>query len=107
MCGVDPSAELLAKARDRVANVGFPVRLLEASSEKLPLENRSFDTIVMTFTLCSIPDVDAALARDPPSSQTGGRVAVCGAWACARFRRDALAGPDHAYLETDRRRLPS
>jgi ubiquinone/menaquinone biosynthesis C-methylase UbiE len=61
VCGVDPSAELLAKARDRVANVGFPVRLLEASSEKLPLENRSFDTIVMTFTLCSIPDVDAAL----------------------------------------------
>jgi ubiquinone/menaquinone biosynthesis C-methylase UbiE len=61
VCGVDPSAELLAKARDRVANVGFPVRLLEASSENLPLENRSFDTIVMTFTLCSIPDPDAAL----------------------------------------------
>ena len=61
VCGVDPSAELLAKARDRVANVGFPVRLLEASSEKLPLESRSFDTIVMTFTLCSIPDVDALL----------------------------------------------
>ena len=61
VCGVDPSAELLAKARDRVANVGFPVRLLEASSENLPLENRSFDTIVMTFTLCSIPDPEAAL----------------------------------------------
>jgi ubiquinone/menaquinone biosynthesis C-methylase UbiE len=61
VCGVDPSAELLAKARDRVANVGFPVRLLEASSENLPLEDRSFDTIVMTFTLCSIPDVNAAL----------------------------------------------
>jgi len=61
VCGVDPSAELLAKARDRVASVGFLVRLLEASSEKLPLESRSFDTIVMTFTLCSIPDVDALL----------------------------------------------
>ena len=61
VCGVDPSAELLAKARDRVENVGFPVRLLEASSEKLPLENRSFDTVVMTFTLCSIPDAAAAL----------------------------------------------
>ena len=61
VCGVDPWAELLAKARDRVANVGFPVRLLEASSENLPLEDRSFDTIVMTFTLCSIPDADAAL----------------------------------------------
>ena len=39
--GVDPSAELLTKARQRVAKVGFPVRLLEASSEKLPLEDRN------------------------------------------------------------------
>jgi ubiquinone/menaquinone biosynthesis C-methylase UbiE len=59
--GVDPSAELLAKASQRVAEVGFPVRLLEASSEKLPLEDKSFDTVVMTFTLCSIPDTGAAL----------------------------------------------
>jgi ubiquinone/menaquinone biosynthesis C-methylase UbiE len=59
--GVDPSAELLAKASERVANVGFPVHLLKASSEKLPLEDQSFDTVVMTFTLCSIPDVGAAL----------------------------------------------
>ncbi|MGB0062411.1 class I SAM-dependent methyltransferase [Candidatus Binatus sp.] len=61
VCGVDPSSELLAKASQRVANVKFPVRLLEASSEKLPLEDRSFDTVVMTFTLCSIPDVGSAL----------------------------------------------
>ncbi|MGB9379173.1 class I SAM-dependent methyltransferase [Candidatus Binatus sp.] len=61
VCGVDPSSELLAKASQRVANVKFPVRLLEASSEELPLEDRSFDTVVMTFTLCSIPDVGAAL----------------------------------------------
>jgi ubiquinone/menaquinone biosynthesis C-methylase UbiE len=59
--GVDASAELLAKASQRVANLGFPVHLLEASSEKLPLEDQSFDTVVMTFTLCSIPDVGAAL----------------------------------------------
>jgi ubiquinone/menaquinone biosynthesis C-methylase UbiE len=59
--GVDPSAELLVKAGRRVANVRFPVRLLEASGEKLPLEDRSFDAVVMTFTMCSIPDVGAAL----------------------------------------------
>src|SRR5260370_40905717 len=50
VCGVDPSAELLAKAGQRVATVKFPVRLLEASSEKLPLEDRSFDTVVVTVT---------------------------------------------------------
>ena len=102
MYGVDPSAELLAKASPRVAEVGFPVRLLEASSEKLPLEDKSFDTVVMTFTLCSIPDVGAALLE-----MRRVRAAVCGARARARRRRDALAGPDNAGLEADRRRLPS
>jgi len=61
VCGVDPSAELLAKAGERAEKVRFPVRLLEASSEKLPLEDKSFDTVLMTFTLCSIPDTGAAL----------------------------------------------
>jgi ubiquinone/menaquinone biosynthesis C-methylase UbiE len=61
VCGIDPSPQLLAKAGERVVKVGFPVRLIEASSEKLPLEDRSFDTVVMTFTLCSIPDPGAAL----------------------------------------------
>lgn len=74
VCGVDPSAELLAKARDRVANVGFPVRLLEASGENLPLEDRSFDTIVMTFTLCSIPDPDAALLEIRRVLKPGGEL---------------------------------
>jgi ubiquinone/menaquinone biosynthesis C-methylase UbiE len=59
--GVDPSAELLAKARRRASAVGFPVCLLQGSSENLPFADRRFDTIVMTFTLCSIPDAGAAL----------------------------------------------
>lgn len=59
--GIDPSPELLAMARQRCARVNFPVRLLEASSEKLPFDDRSFDTIVMTFTLCSIPDPSIAV----------------------------------------------
>lgn len=54
--GVDPSTELLAKASHRVKTARIPVRLIEGSSEKLPFDDRSFDTIVMTFSLCSIPD---------------------------------------------------
>jgi len=46
---VDPSGELLAKASQRATNVKFPVRLLEASSEKLPLEDQSFDAAIVTF----------------------------------------------------------
>ena len=58
--GVDPSTELLAKARNRLNTARIPVELVEGSGEKLPFEDSSFDTVVMTFTLCSISD--AALA---------------------------------------------
>jgi ubiquinone/menaquinone biosynthesis C-methylase UbiE len=58
--GVDPSTELLSKASQRIEAAPVPVKLVEGSAEKLPFDDRSFDTVVMTFTLCSIPD--AALA---------------------------------------------
>jgi len=61
--GVDPSAELLNKASKRVEAGGLSVRLLEASSEKLPFDDQIFDAIVMTFTLCSIPDPGSALGE--------------------------------------------
>ena len=58
--GVDPSTELLAKASQRIDAARVLVKLVEGSAEKLPFDDRCFDTVVMTFTLCSIPD--AALA---------------------------------------------
>ncbi len=58
---VDPSTELLAKASHRLITARIPVKLVEGSSEKLPFDDRSFDTVVMTFTLCSIPDVALAV----------------------------------------------
>jgi ubiquinone/menaquinone biosynthesis C-methylase UbiE len=59
--GVDPSTELLAKASQRLNTARIPVKLVEGSSEKLPFDDRCFDTVVMTFTLCSIPDVALAV----------------------------------------------
>jgi len=58
--GVDPSTELLSKASQRIETAPVPVKLVGGSAEKLPFDDRCFDTVVMTFTLCSIPD--AALA---------------------------------------------
>lgn len=61
--GVDPSRELLRMARERAGSAAFPVELLNASAEELPLENASVDTIAMTWTLCSIPDAGKALSE--------------------------------------------
>jgi len=59
--GVDPSPQLLRKARGRAAAARFPVRFHTGSAERLPFPDVTFDTAVMTWTLCSIPDPEAAL----------------------------------------------
>jgi ubiquinone/menaquinone biosynthesis C-methylase UbiE len=61
--GLEPSPELLRMARDRAAAASVPVELLEASAEAVPLEDRSIDTVVTTWTLCTIPDASRALAE--------------------------------------------
>jgi ubiquinone/menaquinone biosynthesis C-methylase UbiE len=73
LTGVDPSAALLAKASRRAQWVGFPVRLLEGSAEQLPLASASIDTVVSSWTLCSIPQVEAALAEIARVLRPGGR----------------------------------
>jgi ubiquinone/menaquinone biosynthesis C-methylase UbiE len=61
--GLDPSAGLLRRARDATARARPPVSLVQASAESIPLADGSIDTIVMAWTLCSIPDAPAALAE--------------------------------------------
>lgn len=63
LVALEPSRELLAMARDRAALAPVPVEFLEASAEALPLETRSVDTVVTTWTLCTIPDAPGALAE--------------------------------------------
>lgn len=59
--GVDPSAELLAMAQTKLDGVPFPVKLTCRSAETLGVDARSIDTVVTTWTLCSIPDPLGAL----------------------------------------------
>ena len=61
--GLDPSASLLRMAGGQAARSGIGVRLLGGSAEAIPLEDASFDTVLTTWTLCSIHDADAALAE--------------------------------------------
>ena len=59
--GIDPSPRLLSIARRRAAASGMPVELLLGSATAIPLADNAVDTVVMTWTLCSIPDPLAAL----------------------------------------------
>ena len=59
--GIDPSREMLALAQPTAAALSRKVTLLPQSAESLPFKNGSMDTVVVTWSLCSIPDPAAAL----------------------------------------------
>lgn len=61
LIGLDPSPELQVLARRRAAEAGIDVDWVTLSSEKIPLADSTIDSIVITYTLCTIPDVHAAL----------------------------------------------
>lgn len=61
--GLDPAPKLLAMAREAARRTAIPLDLIEDSAEAIPLDNGSIDTIVTTWTMCSIPDVRRALSE--------------------------------------------
>ena len=60
---IDPDPFMLERARPRAEALPFPTSLHQTGAERLPFEDRAFDTAVLTFTLCTIPDPEAALAE--------------------------------------------
>jgi ubiquinone/menaquinone biosynthesis C-methylase UbiE len=72
--GLDPAARLIAMARDAAARLKIPVTLIARSAESIPIENASFDTVVSTWSLCSIPDPVAALREMRRVLKPGGRL---------------------------------
>lgn len=61
--GLDPSEELRRIARERAHAAGIDVEFVGLPSEQIPLDDESVDTVVTTYTLCTIPDVARALGE--------------------------------------------
>jgi ubiquinone/menaquinone biosynthesis C-methylase UbiE len=61
--GVEPSARLTEMASRAAVSTKIPFTLLRGFAESIPIEDGTFDTVVTTWTLCSIRDVDRALAE--------------------------------------------
>lgn len=58
---VDPNAGVAKLAAQRMQHIHFPIQQKLISAERLPFDDDSVDTVVSTWTLCSIPDVARAL----------------------------------------------
>ncbi len=75
--GLEPSAGMRRKAARAVAAAPVPVELLDRPGEEIPLEDNSVDTIVLTYTLCSIVDWQAALEQMRRVLKPGGALLFC------------------------------
>jgi ubiquinone/menaquinone biosynthesis C-methylase UbiE len=93
---LEPEAAMLAKARRRVATASAPVTVLAERAEAVSLGAGSVDTVLVTFALCTIPDVAAALAEARRVLRPAGRLLFCEhgrAPDAAVFRRQAKIEP--------------
>jgi len=72
--GVDVSAEMLALAAPAVAGSSRKVTLFTHTAESLPFDDQTFDTVVTTWSLCSIPDPVAALREARRVLKPGGQL---------------------------------
>lgn len=93
---VEPDAALNARAAQRIAAQSRAVRVHALSAERLPFDSSSFDTVVSTFTLCSIPDVARALQEVHRVLTPGGALL---------FLEHGLA-PDESIARWQRRLTP-
>ncbi len=74
---LEPSAPMRSLAAPRIAAAGLDVRLLDAPGEDLPLADHSVDSVVVTYSLCTIPDAMAALRQMHRALRPGGRLLFC------------------------------
>jgi ubiquinone/menaquinone biosynthesis C-methylase UbiE len=73
--GLDPSADMWQMADP--GGVPFDVEFLQASAERIPLDENSADTILVTYTLCSVPRVMDALRDMRRVLKPGGELIFC------------------------------
>ena len=75
--GLDPSRELWALAQARRGAVDFDVEFIEAQAASIPLAVASADCVVITYTLCTIPEVLPALEEVRRVLKPGGQLIFC------------------------------
>lgn len=72
--GVDPSPALVAMARERRPGLAFAFDAIEGAGESLPLDDQSFDTVLTTWSLCSVGNPAQVLREARRVLRPGGQL---------------------------------
>lgn len=71
---LEPSQAMRRRAAKRIADLAFPIEWLDLKAEEIPLDSKSVDTVLVTYTLCTIPDVARALLGMRRVLKPGGKL---------------------------------
>jgi len=71
---LDPDPHMLRRARERVGVAPVPVDLVQAAAERIPCADARFDTVLVTWTLCTVENPGATLAEVRRVLRPGGRL---------------------------------
>ena len=77
LTAIDPSDEIWDKKGIDTTSLPFGFTFTKAFAENIPEENDSFDTVVMTYTLCTIPDTNKALEEIRRVLKPNGKLIFC------------------------------
>ena len=77
LTAIDPSLELWNKNATDLDSMPFDIEFIQAFAEDLPADNNSFDTVVFTYTLCSIPDTAKAMGEIKRVLKETGKIIFC------------------------------
>lgn len=97
LVGIDPDTSMLAMAEARSRGLPLEVQLIQALGENLPMDDKSADTVVVTYALCTIPQPRAALGEIRRILKPGG---------CLVFVEHGQSGDPHCRRWQERLNRP-
>lgn len=77
LLAIDPSKEMWKKNSVDTKDLQFDFEFLEAFAENIPVENNCFDTVVVTYTLCTIPNTNKAFEEIRRVLKSNGKLIFC------------------------------